>query len=393
MFRAAVGHSEDVVSIDAASEMISQCESAMPGEVPAAGILFCSRDHEHEQMLNIILSSFPGIKLIGCNSDGEMSSALGFTEDAATFIAFYPGDVEISVGIGRGLKKDTAAASRAAAEQAMAGMKKKPALCVALSDSFNLSGVSVIEGLKSALGKNFPVFGGFASQAGTYAHTNQFFGCEASHDSIVVMLFSEPIEFSYGLTSGWQPVGQKMQVTKSAGNVVYEIGGAPAIEFYDKYFGVRNDLFGGEFPVMIYESEYSDPYIRAVATFDRTAGTITYGGDIPEGAIIQLAEATRDGIIGGATESLADAVESFKGNRPVALLAFSCGARKNLLGTRTREEYETLKKTLPDVAICGFYTFGEIGMIACMRKSCGAPCESETKFHHSTIVTLLMGEK
>ncbi len=59
--------------------------------------------------------------------------------------------------------------------------------------------------------------------------------------------------------------------------------------------------------------------------------------------------------------------------------------RRLVLGTRVSEEYELLRTTLPaDVAICGFYGYGEI---CPLREGAG----EQSHFHNETIATLLIG--
>jgi hypothetical protein len=88
MFTAVVGHSEDLDTLAAANEILAQCRSKLKGTVPRAGLLFAAIDFDHQVLLDEINRHYPGIQLIGCSTDGEISSDLGFREDSVTLILF-----------------------------------------------------------------------------------------------------------------------------------------------------------------------------------------------------------------------------------------------------------------------------------------------------------------
>ncbi len=78
MFVAAAGHSEDIDTLSAFAEVREQCEAALEGKPPQAGLLLDGIDFEHHELLDAINDAWPGIELIGCTTDGELSSCLGF---------------------------------------------------------------------------------------------------------------------------------------------------------------------------------------------------------------------------------------------------------------------------------------------------------------------------
>ena len=80
-------------------------------------------------------------------------------------------------------------------------------------------------------------------------------------DSIPVFLVSGEVHFSYGVGAGWQQVGEIGRVTRATGAVVYEIDGAPAIDFYRKDLGRRQARV--ELPLAILNAEGETEYLRA----------------------------------------------------------------------------------------------------------------------------------
>lgn len=101
MLKVVVGHSENINELEAAREVINQIVASLAGKKPQAGILFCSVDFNHALLLSVIRSAFPAIALVGCTTDGELSSVAGFAEDSLTLMVFASDMIGIHAGVGR----------------------------------------------------------------------------------------------------------------------------------------------------------------------------------------------------------------------------------------------------------------------------------------------------
>jgi hypothetical protein len=386
VFSAVVGHSEEPDADAAVEEILQQCRARLEGAVPSAGLLFAAIDFDHQALLCAITGAFPGMPLIGCTTDGEISSELGFREDSATLMLFTSDTVDITAGVGRGLSGDVAEACRAAVEAARAKTDKPPRLCIATPEGMTAEGHSVTAMLQHAIGYDIPLFGALAGDQWRLKGTNQFYGTEVLTDSIPLLLLCGEFQFSYGVATGWRQVGAVGQVTRATGATVHEIDGNPAIDFYRKYLGPGTKPTA-EVPLAILNARDASEYLRASwGVVDETTGAVTFLATVPEGARVRLTLADRDEILTGCGESLAIAKSNLAaGAQPAAALFFSCAARKILLGTRTQEELRLIRDTLGDaVPICGFYGYGEIS------PNMGDP--SGTKYHNESFVTLLIAD-
>jgi hypothetical protein len=386
VFSAVVGHSEEPDADAAVEEILQQCRARLEGAVPSAGLLFAAIDFDHQALLCAITGAFPGMPLIGCTTDGEISSELGFREDSATLMLFTSDTVDITAGVGRGLSGDVAEACRAAVEAARAKTDKPPRLCIATPEGMTAEGHSVTAMLQHAIGHDIPLFGALAGDQWRLKGTKQFYGTEVLTDSIPLLLLCGEFQFSYGVATGWRQVGAVGQVTRATGATVHEIDGNPAIDFYRKYLGPGTKPTA-EVPLAILNARDASEYLRASwGVVDETTGAVTFLATVPEGARVRLTLADRDEILTGCGESLAIAKSNLAaGAQPAAALFFSCAARKILLGTRTQEELRLIRDTLGDaVPICGFYGYGEIS------PNMGDP--SGTKYHNESFVTLLIAD-
>ncbi len=384
MFSAVVGHSEEADAEAAVEEIVQQCRARLDGTVPSAGLLFAAIDFDHQVLLCEITRAFPGMALIGCTTDGEISSELGFREDSATLILFASDTVDITSGVGRELSADVAEACRVAIEAAKAKTDKPPRLCIATPEGMTAEGHSVTATLQHAVGHDIPLFGALAGDQWRLKSTKQFYGTEVLTDSIPVLLLCGEFHFSYGVATGWRQVGEVGRVTRATGAVVHEIDDKPAIDFYRKYLGPGTKPTA-ELPLAILNARDASEYLRASwGVVDETTGAVTFLATVPEGARVRLTLADRDEILTGCGESLAIAKSNLPaGAQPAAALFFSCAARKILLGTRTPEELRLIRQTLGEaVPICGFYGYGEIS------PNMGDP--TGTKYHNESFVTLLI---
>lgn len=114
-------------------------------------------------ILAIIQEAFPAIQLVGCTTDGELSSEMGFTEDSLILMVFASDTVEISAGAGREVDRRGEAAGREAAEAARAGLKRhagEEKLAVILADPLNAGVSTVDKGIQGVLGRTFPSLAG-----------------------------------------------------------------------------------------------------------------------------------------------------------------------------------------------------------------------------------------
>jgi hypothetical protein len=386
MFSAIVAHSEEADTRDVAEEILRQCRARLGDTVPKAGLLFAAIDFEHQILLDEIQGAFPGLELIGCTTDGEISSELGFREDSATLILFASDTVDITAGVGRGLSDDVTAACRSAIDTASAKAGKPPRLWISTPEGLSVEGHVVTVALQQIVGQEVPIVGALSGDQWRLKGTYQFCGNEVLSDAIPVLLFAGDFRFSYGVSFGWHEVGDVGRVTRAAGATVHEIDGAPAIEFYRKYLGpgARPSV---ELPLAILNERDETEYLRASwGNIDETTGSVDFLATVPEGARVRLTIADRDAILAGCAESFAIARSNLPaGAQPVAALFFSCMARKLLLGTRTGEELQLIRGGLGEaVPICGFYGYGEISPK--FGDSTG------TKFHNESFVSLLIAD-
>lgn len=159
MLKIAVGHSDGPDSLEAAHDVLEQCQTSLGGKKPQAGILFAAIDFDHQLILNCINEAFPDIELISGTTDGEVSSVLGFQQDSLTLMLFCSDEIEICAAVGRNVSQDPVAIAQQTIEASKLKLKTPPRLCIAILESLTTSASLVLQELKTAL-QEVPIFGG-----------------------------------------------------------------------------------------------------------------------------------------------------------------------------------------------------------------------------------------
>jgi hypothetical protein len=267
----------------------------------------------------------------------------------------------------------------------MASGEGDPRLCIALPHATRADPQDLLRYLRAELGDGVPILGGAAASDDPSDQTidvYQYAGTTIYDDAVTLLLFRGDLSFSFGVATGWRPLGPRAIVTRSGGRWVEEIDGEPALAFYERYLGAGDPWIAN--PLAVFEPDGDGFYLRAPVANDRERGAVAFTAEIPEGSTVQLTVAVTDEIFDGTKEAISTALEGFpQGREPDAALVFSCAIRKYLLGTQTGNEATIAREMLgPEIPIAGFYCFGEIAPVASW---------DDTRFHNETIVAVLLG--
>jgi hypothetical protein len=396
LMRACVVHSQDVDSVDAVAELIAGAKVELGASLPRVAMLFAGIDHDFAIVLEQINAQWPGIALIGCTTDGEMSSHILFAEDSLALVLLSGDDFHAVSGVARSVSTDVAGSIRGSANDAVqrlagrGGNGGAPSLCITMPDGLTVSGSAALNALRAALGDAVPIFGGTAGDQWRFKGTKQFHGTEVLQDSVPFLLFDEGVVFSFGVETGWRPIGREGRVTEVDGHVVRAIDGRPATEFYREFLGNADITHLTEYPLAVTADDdrgANSYYLRAPGRTDEATGCIHFLGDVPDGARVHITTTNRDQILDATRTSFQHALDEFPkasggGGKPALALCISCAGRKQILGSRTQEEARIVSELLAGVPAAGFYGYGEIARLA---------KDGISQYHNETFTTLLLG--
>lgn len=236
-----------------------------------------------------------------------------------------------------------------------------------LSDGLNVNGSELVKGINAGLDGAVTCTGGLAGDAADFGQTLVGLNAVLAEKNIVAVgFYGSDLRVGYGSVGGWDIFGAERLVTRSEGNVLYELDGQSALDLYKLYLGEKASELPGSallFPLGIKFDEDSETIVRTVLAVDEEKGSMTFAGDIPEGCYVRLMKANFDRLIDGASLA-AEHTKVRGGSGDKLALLISCVGRKLILGQRVDEEVEAVIEVLGGAtAMAGFYSYGEISPV------------------------------
>ena len=329
-----------------------------------------SRVIDRPALIEEIVDACPRSHVMGCSTAGEIHGS-EISDDSLVIAAVrFDKTRLLTAHAAVHTPKDSYAAGRAIADNL-----HQPALrgLLVLSDGLNVNGSELVKGLNDTLGVHVVVTGGLAGDGTDFKRT-WVIKDRAPQSGYVTAIgfYGDHVRVGHGSRGGWDKFGPERRVTKSDGNILYELDGRPALQLYKEYLGDRSaglPATGLLFPLAIRSSNTDGKVlVRTILAVDEAAQSMTFAGDLPEGVFAQLMRANFDRLIQGASEAATLTLhnqEHAGTSSPTLSIAISCVGRRLVLGERTEEEIEATLDILPNGSRqVGFYSYGEISPYA-----------------------------
>lgn len=307
---------------------------------------------------------YPDACVSGCSTAGEVYGLEVIEESpslVATLIEFESTSVlsfqsELSAG-----EESFSAGAKLASQLPQEGLT----YVLVLSEGLAVNGSELVRGMLDVLPSEVIVSGGLSADRAHFSETFVLDNENSPSRHIVscVGFYGSNLQIRCGSYGGWEPFGPLRQITKSTGNVVYEIDGKNALDVYKMYLGEQATELpktGLNFPFCVYDDVEASGVVRTILGIDKEAGSIIFAGDMPQGMMARLMHANLNRLIGGAAEAAKQCI-SEPGNEPQLALLISCVGRKLVLRQRVEEEIEAVEEVLgTGTSLAGFYSYGEI---------------------------------
>lgn len=366
---------------------------------PNAVIVFSSVQYDQEKMLQGVRSVAKGATLVGCSTAGEITTEGPAKRHSVAVMALTSDDISFFAGVGLNIADGAREAGKAAAD---AAKRQSPDgnldAFIMLPDVLTGNGADIVRGVLQSLGSHFPVVGGAAGDDFEFKKTYQYHNDKVYSGAVIGLGLKGNVRIGIGVKHGWFPVGLPKKVTKSAGAVLAELDGKPAISIYEEYFGpeqasqLKTETLAKlaiTYPLGMKVEGSDELLIRDPITVD-ASGSITCAAEIPQGSEIRLMVGSREEAVKVAQEAAANAVAQLDGAKPKAVIIFNCIARSKLFGEHSGDEIEAIQKAIGrEVPLIGFYTYGE-------QAPLGGEVRNMSKcnpaFHNETVVIAVLGE-
>jgi hypothetical protein len=327
-------------------------------------------------------TGFPMAHIAGCTSSGEMLAGK-LLDGSIVAAALQLENAQVHThGTSNASRRDSFAAGRRLGQAIVAPDLKG---VLVLAEGIDCDGSLLLSGLCDIIGDETPVFGGLAADGLDFVVTRVAAnGPFESGQAVAVGFYGTGLTVTYGAGAGWQPQQRIGEITNSAGSIIYEIDGRPALVALREAGNLSSPISFHDLMTMplwiTHPVRNGAGMIRTAVGADENRGSLIMAGDLPRHGVCSIMGATLDDIAAGAAWA---ASQALGGAEPGLVLSVSCVGRKALLGASAHVEVEAVKQAIGSLPQIGFYSYGEFG--AKTGESC--------RFLNQTMCVTIIGER
>ena len=305
----------------------------------------------------------PDAILLGCSTAGEICGTRVLDESLVTTAVHFD-HTRLRLASEDIADADSSRQTGQALAQSL--MADDLAHVLIISDGLKVNGTALVEGLRSVLPEKVAITGGLAGDGARFQHTLVCANAVPAEGKVAALgFYGERIRIGHGSLGGWDPFGPDRLITKSRGNVLYELDGQSALALYKSYLGEHAaglPSTGLLFPLALRGTTGQESgLVRTILAVNEDDQSMTFAGDMPEGRYARLMKANFDRLIDGAANAARATTRSLDAAQAELALLISCVGRKLVLKQRIEEEVESVRDVLGAATVLtGFYSYGEI---------------------------------
>jgi len=321
------------------------------------------KDTQIRPYLSQLKSTFPNVKIVGCSTGGNIiDTSIHISGVTLTCIQFERSIIDIKL-------------SQLSNENILPikfcnPLHSKSLKHILVFTDLQSNHFSYINEFQNQLPENIKISGGVAA-TNSYTKNNDTYviynGVTYKNATVFIGLYGENIKVDFGSFAGWDSFGIERIVTRSEGNILYELNGEKALPIYKNYLSTIHEEFPSaaiKFPISVRIKEDQRPIVRTVAGYCEKEQSIEFAGDIPLYSSVKLMKANLDRIIQGAKKSAQQCL-SPQHIKPQLALLISCMGRQAILENDIQEEIEVVREVFDEnCTITGFYSYGEYAPIS-----------------------------
>lgn len=342
---------------------------------------------EYPEYINELQQVYPHAHLLGCSTAGEIYDTQVMDDSlVATAIHFEGTEIQ-----GHCIDLEIGEDSFNAGDRLGKAIDPNGLIHVfILSDGSQVNGSDLVKGLGQNLPANVSITGGLSGDGDRFKETFVIWDDLPKKGAIAALgFYGDRLKVGYGSLGGWKPFGTERVITKSEGNILYELDGESALALYKKYLGIHAQglpATGLRFPLKLQRETEELSVVRTILSVNEENQSLTFAGDVPQGTKVHLMQgADFDSLIGGAKGAAETSLNALGNNiSPELAILISCVGRKLVLKQDIESEVEEVRKIIGQTpAITGFYSYGEISPFRP-----GAACE----LHNQTMTITTFSE-
>ncbi|WP_420571106.1 FIST signal transduction protein [Kordia sp.] len=256
-----------------------------------------------------------------------------------------------------------------------------------VSEGSFINGSQLTLGMNSGTKENVLITGALCGDAARFEKTVASYNeLPKSGEIVAIGLYGDTLDVSFAINGGWTPFGPERIVTKSNGNVLYELDNKPALDLYKKYLGDKSKELPAAallYPLKVKSTNEKQSIVRTILNIDEAENSMILAGDILENSRVQLMMTNVDNIVNASEQAATQALQ-LRNKEPELAILVSCIGRKLVLDQRVEEEVEEVIEVVGEnTTICGLYSYGEIAPFS-DEKNC--------QLHNQTMTITLISE-
>lgn len=391
--RFSTGLTRDLDATTAGITLSRAVKQDLAGETVDLACLFLSshyRQHAEELSAAVTQTLSPDV-LIGCTGEGIIagSEEIERTAGVSLWAAHLPGSTLTPFRLSA-VQDESESGYTVQGWPVSLGRSSDPPVFLLLADPFSTPMDSVLSLIEDR-SPGSATIGGLAGGGHDLGENRLLLNKEVYDNGLVGIAISGSVSIHTVVSQGCRPIGERYIVTRAENNVIYELGGVPALERLQAMFEsldshernlAQNVLHIG---IVIDEQrnrfERGDFLVRNLIGADRGSGSLAVGDHVKEGQTIQFH--VRDAQ--SASEDLHLLLAASRSRQmppPLGALMFSCCGRGRGLFGHPHHDVTVLRERAGEIPIAGFFAQGEIG-----------PVGGSNFVHGYTASVALFGEK
>ena len=369
-------HNPNLAGREAAQQALEKAGIVRPDFV----FMFASIGYDQRSLLRAVRETTEGAPLTGCSAEGTIN---GDDADESNFsvvvTAISSDELRWHNGLATGLEDDPRAVGKQVAQDLLPNLSADAIGLFVFPDGLTDYLEPFFAGLEENLPSDrfLPLWGGGAgNNVSVEEPTYQYCDDEVISGGVAYALLSGKAQAGWAISHGLIPIGSARTVTRSQGNVIYEIDGKPAIEVLKEYLpegALAEDRDWMRYAVSLALTTKAPNYmkdeeyvVRGVPAVRMADGSITVETEVPEGTSVWLSSRDKEKITSRFDRMARQITEQLGDDKPKLVFQFECFTRGKSL-FREQEKVQLLKRLRqsvgPDVPWAGFYTIGEIGPV------------------------------
>jgi hypothetical protein len=369
-------HNPNVAGREAAERALDMAGIVKPDFV----FMFASIGYDQRSLLRAVRETTGGASLSGCSAEGTIDGEdADETNFSVVVTVISSKELQWHNGLVKGLVDDSRAVGKQVAKDLLPHLSSDTIGLFVFPDGLIDYLDDFFEGLEGNLPSErfLPLWGGGAGNNFNLEEpTYQYCDDEVVSGGVAYALLSGEARAGWAISHGMVPIGGERKVTRSKGNVIYEIDGKPALEVLEEYlpehaliedrdwmpYAISLALIF-EAPSYMKDEEY---VVRGVPAVRMADGSITVQTEVQEGTSVWFSSRDKEKISARFDLMAQQIKEQLGDEKPKLVFQFECLTRGKLL-FREQEKQELLRRFRqsvdPDVPWAGFYTIGEIGPV------------------------------